>query len=375
MATLQSLGVALSSSAVLSQNAGGLQQQQQCSSRARVCGGVGVVPLRGGRRRTAVRVPAVGAEAVESSEIAEAVKARREVQDKAGAEGKNFVIREVDCVGKQDWHGAIVTKVEEIAAGTRCITLTAECSRELVKIEAAYRKAGQLAQVRIGEEVLTGVTCSSSPFSNVVNDPVLYKIRGDIPAGTTKLPQYSLSAKAPLDLHVTEAESPALFNLKEGDEVELGPFSETGLDLRPIMFLTRYSTQLIFAQGRGIAVARALMECRDGDNGSLNLGLREDVRLYYAASSPSSLAYKDRFGLWEGKKAKVRTIVENTNGEAWDGPVGSLLTLWDEDDIEYDPMTTGVVVCVEKSRREEVKSLLAEAGVPEGQIVTWDVDI
>lgn len=85
-----------------------------------------------------------------------------------------------------------------------------------VKLEHAYMKAGQLAQVRIGEELLTGVACASPPFSEEVNAPVLYKIRGDIPAGTTKLPQYSLAAKAPIDLHVTEADSASLYNLKAG---------------------------------------------------------------------------------------------------------------------------------------------------------------
>ncbi|KAG6552850.1 hypothetical protein Mapa_005505 [Marchantia paleacea] len=372
MATLQSLGIVARSRAALRKNVRGVEQQ--VSSRARVCGGVDHRGVAFQVQRGLSRISAVSTEAAESSDVAELVNARRAVQDKA-LEGQIFSITEIDTVGKKDWHPAVVANVKEVATGTRCITLTAECSREQVKIEHAYMKSGQLAQVRIGEELLTGIACSSPPFSEEVNAPVLYKIRGDIPAGTTKLPQFSLAAKAPIDLHVTEADSALLYNLKVGDELELGPFSQTGLDLRPILFLTRYSTQIIFAQGKGIAVARAIMECRDGDNGSLNLGLREDVRLYYEAPNPSSLAYKDRYGLWERKKAKVRTVVENTDGENWDGIVGTLTTVWDEDDIEYDPIMTGVVVCVESSKREEMRTLLAEAGIPDGQIVTWSVEI
>lgn len=77
-----------------------------------------------------------------------------------------------------------------------------------------------------------------------------------------------------------------------GQELELGAFEATGLDLRPVMFLARFPTLIIFAQGLGIAVARAIIEAKDGDIGSLNLNFRNDVRLYYTASKPSMLAYQ-----------------------------------------------------------------------------------
>jgi len=77
-----------------------------------------------------------------------------------------------------------------------------------------------------------------------------------------------------------------------GQELELGAFEETGLDLRPVMFLAHFPTLIIFAQGLGIAVARAIVEAKDGDIGSLNLNFRNDVRLYYTASKPSMLAYQ-----------------------------------------------------------------------------------
>lgn len=320
----------------------------------------------GAGRKKAGRVLAMsvsGSAAIEQARKAGLVKEREE---------KSFTISETEVATPQDWHTATVAKVEEVASGVRCITLSAECSREFVKLEKAYRKPGQLVQVKVGEEV-TQVVPASAPFSDEINYAVLLKIRGDIPAGTTKLPAYSLSAKAPLDLHVTEADFPHLFNVAEGDEVELGTFGSTGLDLRPILFLSRYPTILLFAQGKGIAVARAILEAKDADTGSLNLGHRDDVRLYYSAPTPSLLAYQALFTKWEEKKAvKVRTIVDSSDGEDWSGYKGSFTNLWDEDDIEYDPLTTGVVVAVESSKREEVKSLLAEAGVPDAQIVFWE---
>ena len=60
------------------------------------------------------------------------------------------------------------------------------------------------------------------------------------------------------------------------------------------------------------------------------------------------------------------------NGQEWDGHVGSLTTLWDEDDIEYDPQCTGVVVCVEPELRKEINDLLSEAGIEEKQIIRWE---
>lgn len=191
------------------------------------------------------------------------------------------------------------------------------------------------------------------------------------------------------------------FHYVAGDAVQVGPFSQTGLDLRPVLFIHRYSTMLIFAQGEGIAVARTLIETREENVGSLSLGLRQQTRLFYSAARPSLIAFKvclvvedcflaaycfhskwpsklkawmlqEKFPEWEARKVDVRTIVESDSGENWDGYVGSLSTLWDEDDIEYDPETTAAIVCVENAQRDSVRVLLQEAGIPAEQTVFWE---
>ncbi len=86
---------------------------------------------------------------------------------------------------------------------------------QFVALDKAYTKPGQIVQLRMGEKEAR-VAVSSPPFSQDINVPVLYKLRGDIPAGTTKMPQFSLSVKACLDLHVEEASAPEFFNLIEG---------------------------------------------------------------------------------------------------------------------------------------------------------------
>lgn len=69
---------------------------------------------------------------------------------------------------------------------------------------------------------------------------------------------------------------------------------------------------------------------------------------------------------------KVRTTVDDASGEEWQGAVGSLTSLWDEDDLEYNPNTTGAIVCVDKEARQEMMNLLEEAGIPKEQIVSWE---
>lgn len=283
-----------------------------------------------------------------------------------------FKIQELDAGGEKDWHSSEVSAVQDLAPGIRRIIVQTECSREMVCLENAYTKPGQQAQVKVNGEENVKVTVASPPFSSQMNETVLYKARGDIPAGTTKQALYFLSVTAPLELLVSQADNPAVFNLKEGDKVEIGPFDESGLDLRPILFLTRFPTILLFASGKGIAVAKAIIEAKDADMGSLNLGLREQTRLFYWSPEPSLVLYKDLFKKWESRKLKVRTAVGKISGKDWNSHEGSFQSLWDEDDLEYDPETTAVVVCVDQENRDEVENLLADAGISEKQILRWE---
>lgn len=291
-------------------------------------------------------------------------------QDKIG--NRPFKIAVVDTGGEKDWHSAVVTTVQDLAPGIRSITVETECSREMVSLSNAYTKPGQLAQVKVNGGNVLKLAVSCPPFSKEMNDPVLYKLRGDIPSGMTKQPQSFFSVTAPLQLLVFEADTPSVFSLKEGDTLEVGPFDKSGLDLRPILFLARFPTILLFASGKGIAVAKSIIEAKDADVGSLSLGQREDIRLFYWEPEPSRVLFKDLFNNWENKRLKVRPAVRTLSGGEWNGHVGSFLSLWDGDDIEYDPECTAVVVCVESKLRDEVEELLADAGITEKHILRYE---
>lgn len=56
-----------------------------------------------------------------------------------------------------------------------------------------------------------------------------------------------------------------------------------GIDLRPMQSIYMFPTLVIFAEGKGIAGARALIEAGSDAHG-LDLYFRQDVRLYYRVS-------------------------------------------------------------------------------------------
>lgn len=284
-----------------------------------------------------------------------------------------FSITPLDNGGRKQWHPATVLTIQELGPGVRCITVEAEISREMVSLEDAYTAPGQLARVRVngGKEMM--VVSASAPFPLKANEPVLLKVRGDIPAGMTKQPQFFLSVRHPLELLVYQSETPKFFGLQEGDQLELGPFDYSALDLCPIYFLTRFPTILFFASGKGIGVAKAVIEAKDTDVNSMMLGMRKHIRLFYWSPDPSKVLFKDHFGKWENEKLKVRAAVGEVSGQEWDSHVGSFMSLWDEDDIEYDPSATGVIVSVDQSSRAEVMELLADSGIPEQQIIIWEI--
>ena len=65
---------------------------------------------------------------------------------------------------------------------------------------------------------------SSSPFPLLKIKEALYKVRGDLYAGAIKLHEDTLSIKAELELLVDEKDGEEIWNLTEGDSVEVGPF-------------------------------------------------------------------------------------------------------------------------------------------------------
>lgn len=73
-------------------------------------------------------------------------------------------------------------------------------------------------------EPVPAYAVSNSPFPQRMNKEALYKVRGDLYAGAMKLHEDTLSITAELELLVDEKDSEEIWNLAEGDSVEVGPF-------------------------------------------------------------------------------------------------------------------------------------------------------
>lgn len=63
-----------------------------------------------------------------------------------------------------------------------------------------------------------------------------------------------------------------------------------------IISIYTYPTVVIFCEGKGIAVAKAMVEAQPSEGG-LNFPYREDVRMYYRVSTPllSELSFENLF--------------------------------------------------------------------------------
>ena len=65
---------------------------------------------------------------------------------------------------------------------------------------------------------------ASSPFPAHLNKVPLYKVRGDLYAGAVKVHEETEGVTAELELLVDEKDGDEIWNLTEGDSVEVGRF-------------------------------------------------------------------------------------------------------------------------------------------------------
>lgn len=92
--------------------------------------------------------------------------------------------------------------------------------------------------------------------------------------------------------HVAGADHTALLIFHAEPTLMLQPVNVqgSGMNMRgPIRSIWAYPTLVIFCEGLGIATARSLIEA-DVEVGSLNLPLRQDVRMYYRVCACSAAA-------------------------------------------------------------------------------------
>jgi len=127
---------------------------------------------------------------------------------------------------------------------------------------------------------------------------------------------------------------------------------------------------LLFANGSGIAPIRAAIE-----SGSLNVaGLGKGgrtARLYYGVTSPSDMAYADKFAKWELSGVEVVPVVSRPEEcvQEWPGRTGYVQNALEEDGVPI-PRNSAALLCGVKGMAESVKACLTKSGVFEDRVMT-----
>ncbi|CAE8640360.1 unnamed protein product [Polarella glacialis] len=105
-----------------------------------------------------------------------------------------------------------------------------------------------------------------------------------------------------------------IWDVKEGDQVEVGPFTDEGMDLRPVLGRFQAPSLVIFCDGTPEAVChlRAMLEA---ENCASELQLRERTCVLLFVSK-SSRGLPDTLSNWlQGAQAQFNLAVAELSGE------------------------------------------------------------
>ena len=203
---------------------------------------------------------------------------------------------------------------------------------------AGYTTPGQYVQVRTGgPDAKPGFFAVASPPAGkdgAQKSTLEFLIRSGVGAAAD-----ALAASAP------------------GTTVDASPVQGRGFPVDRIP-PAAVDTVLLFATGSGIAPVAALIE-----SGALQASKRRDVRLYYGTANKESTAFADRAAAWADAFG-VRTInVFSDEGEDY------VQDAFSKGGGLADGSRAAAILCGQREMCDAVKGLLAEAGVPEENVL------
>src|ERR1700704_1499049 len=139
-------------------------------------------------------------------------------------------------------------------------------------------------------------------------------------------PAYFAFASAPADRNLeilvkrTVGASVALFDMKEGERVDLLSVVGHGFDLEQ-----QKGRDLVFvAMGTGVAPLRSALRHV--------LGRKQDfgqLVVLYGARTPDDFCFRDETQSWEEAGVELRQVISRPDGHDWSGPTGYVQTLLD----------------------------------------------
>jgi NAD(P)H-flavin reductase len=178
-------------------------------------------------------------------------------------------------------------------------------------------------------------------------------------------PAYFAFASAPTDRDLeilvkrTAGASRALFDMKEGERVDLISVVGHGFDLD-----RQQGRDLVFvAMGTGVAPLRSAL--RHVLNRKTDFG---QLVVLYGARTPDDFCYRDETQSWEDAGVELRQVISRPDGHDWSGPTGYVQTLLDH--VLPDLNSPVALVCGSREMIAQTRDRLQQMGFAPEAILT-----
>ena len=178
-------------------------------------------------------------------------------------------------------------------------------------------------------------------------------------------PAYFAFAGAPEDPELeilvkrTIGASMALFDMKQGEQVELINVAGHGFDLE-----NQRGRDLVFtAMGTGVAPLRSALRHV--------LNRKEDfgrLVVLYGARTPDDFCYRDETQSWEDAGVELRQVISRPDGHDWSGPTGYVQSLLDH--VLPELKNPVALVCGSREMIEQTRDRLQQMGFAAEDILT-----
>jgi NAD(P)H-flavin reductase len=178
-------------------------------------------------------------------------------------------------------------------------------------------------------------------------------------------PAYFAFAGAPEDSELeilvkrTIGASAALFDMKEGEHVELINVAGHGFDLEK-----QRGRDLVFAaMGTGVAPLRSAL--RHVLNRKADFG---QLVVLYGARTPDDFCYRDETQAWEDAGVELRQVISRPDGHDWSGPTGYVQSLLDH--VLPELKNPVALVCGSREMIAQTRDRLQQMGFAADDILT-----
>jgi NAD(P)H-flavin reductase len=178
-------------------------------------------------------------------------------------------------------------------------------------------------------------------------------------------PAYFAFASAPDDAELQVlvkqklGASKVLYDLREGDEIELLGICGNGFDLDH----QKHRDLVFVAMGTGVAPLRSALRHV--------LKHREDfgqLVVLYGARTPEDFAYRDEVQSWVDAGVELRQVISRPDGHDWSGPTGYVQSLLDH--VLPDLSSPVALICGSSEMIDETRERLETMGFKPQDILT-----